>query len=706
MSKLDFRDKETKKLWRIQSSEANVDDDTLLDAADQYLTTGKAPKGYIVTSGTPTITKGDKTYESVIPKKCQPVQPFFPIMDEIVGGVRGAVNPDLSVGEAIKLEKDTYKQAYDEDFLGSLAKESGSGILGLPALKLLNLGKLAPTEKPLTWQNVGSAATYGLAAGDVEVDNNQFLGIDWEETTKNKLGQGAISGVTSPVIQGAGQKLVNIVSNPIKMATNVVTDKIAKSKAKLVIKDALKDGNQKIQDVIETIIKTNDPTFVLADSSKAPQLSEILRAAIVSSTGEARNRATKFLRNRNDGIVDRIDAGIKTIFGDQAGYFKTMQSLTDARKKTGNRLYERSFENGKKIPIDDNFLRLMDNELFDYGLEAAKKVARLDGYDIPNIQLKNGVFIDGKGNSITEVDTKFLHYIKLGMDEYLSKSKKEGSLGNMLFRGYTQRKTDFLDWLDNKNKWYKTARNQWAGDTSVIDALELGKNAVKIDSDELEFLISTFNKSEKESFRNGYITHIYREMDRTISGVEGMGANAAWKLINTPHKRDIMKLAFGDDKKFKKFWSKLTAEVQKKITSNAALSGSKTADRTAVTKIIQDFGDLYKPSNLTKTIKNVFSDPTINDPLNKKMEEKLSNELVNILLTTGRKELAELEKDLLDKGLTNQIRNKWIPILMNLAKTQAVYAPQRANPEFFQDQLGDSLINTTINTTKGLLQQE
>jgi truncated hemoglobin YjbI len=167
-----------------------------------------------------------------------------------------------------------------------------------------------------------------------------------------------------------------------------------------------------------------------------------------------------------------------------------------------------------------------------------------------------------------------------------------------------------------------------------------------------------------------------------------------------------MKLAFGDDKKFKKFWSKLTAEVQKKITSNAALSGSKTADRTAVTKIIQDFGDLYKPDNLTKTLRNIFSDPTINDPLNKKMEEKLSNELVNILLTTGRKELAELEKDLLNKGFTNQIRNKWIPILMNLAKTQAVYAPQRANPEFFQDQLGNSLINTTTNTTKGLLQQE
>ena len=37
MSKLDFRDKETKKLWRIQSSEANVDDDTLLDAADNVI---------------------------------------------------------------------------------------------------------------------------------------------------------------------------------------------------------------------------------------------------------------------------------------------------------------------------------------------------------------------------------------------------------------------------------------------------------------------------------------------------------------------------------------------------------------------------------------------------------------------------------------------------------------------------------------------
>ena len=180
---IDFRDTETNKLYRIKTSQ-NVDKDTVLDAADEFLSTGEAPKGYIVTSGTPTITKGDKTYESVIPKKWQPVQPFFPIMDEIVGGVRGALNEDLSVGEAIKLEKDTYKQAYDENFWGSLAKESGSGILGIPALKLLNLGKLTPTEKALTGQNVGSGATYGLAAGDVEVDNNQFLGIDWKETKK------------------------------------------------------------------------------------------------------------------------------------------------------------------------------------------------------------------------------------------------------------------------------------------------------------------------------------------------------------------------------------------------------------------------------------------------------------------------------------------------------------------------------------------
>ena len=105
MTRKTVTDKKTKKQYIIDTNRDLNDADVQM-VMEEFLETGNPPKGYLVKPATPTITRNNKEYEAIIPKKYQPFQPIFPVMDEVVGGIRGALNKDLSIGDAIKLEKD------------------------------------------------------------------------------------------------------------------------------------------------------------------------------------------------------------------------------------------------------------------------------------------------------------------------------------------------------------------------------------------------------------------------------------------------------------------------------------------------------------------------------------------------------------------------------------------------------------------------
>ena len=138
-------------------------------------------------------------------------------------------------------------------------------------------------------------------------------------------------------------------------------------------------------------------------------------------------------------------------------------------------MYKKSFE--KKIPTTDQLTELLKTDVMQEALNKAYKIANAQKVKLPNLVIgKNGKLYTQKGAEVTDIDTKFMHYIKLGLDDtiYTSKSPTSG-VGKTLLRANTQIKNEFLDYIDSNNPKYKAARDQWAGQSAILDALILKK---------------------------------------------------------------------------------------------------------------------------------------------------------------------------------------------------------------------------------------
>lgn len=673
MTRKTVTDEKTNKKYIIDTNRDLNDADVQM-VMEEFLETGNPPKGYLVKPATPTITRNNKEYEAIIPKKYQPFQPIFPIMDEVVGGIRGALNKDLSMGDAIKLEKDTYKQAYEDNFLGSLGKEilTSGGIIGggrKIAPKLIE--PFVPSTQAFTKKNVGQGSLFGLFSGDVAVDNEQPFGIDLEQTLINKGIDASGGAILSPLTQFGANAIINTAKYPVKAIFTGASDKLSKIKARKIITNALSEGNSTPKEVVEKIIKTADPNFTIADVNGIPSLRELLAAATIKGGTKSRNDALKFLNDRNDGSIGRIDDELKAIFGDKAGFFQSMESLKASRGETANRLYTLAFKRGKEIPVDAQLESLMNTKFFKQAYEKAKEIADARKIPIKNFIIKNGVLVDEKtGNIVKNIDTEFLHFIKLGMDDNLSfGGNKEGGIGTTLNRDLLQLKNEFVTWLDGKNGLYKRARSKFAGDTAVADAMELGNNVFKQNPEELKSIIKFYNPSELEAFRLGFISSIQEKLDKTIGGIDGKGANAAWNLIKTGRNRELLELSFGDNKKaFEKFFNKLKNENAFKDTSNRVIAKSNTATDRAMTQTIENVNEILRPKNVTNILKDIFAG---GQPLFDMRNEKVSQEITRILTTSGKKELLQIQKELEMGTPIGQVREKYLPALVDLIQSQA-----------------------------------
>ncbi len=691
MTRKTVTDKKTKKQYIIDTNRDLNDADVQM-VMEEFLETGNPPKGYLIKPSTPTITRNNKEYEAIIPKKYQPFQPIFPIMDEVVGGIRGALNKDLSIGDAIKLEKDTYKQAYEDNFLGSLTKEilSGGGIIsGGRKIAPKVIEPFVPSTQAFTKKNVGQGAGFGLFSGDVAVDNEQPFGIDLEQTLINKGIDASGGAILSPLTQFGANVIINAARYPFKAAKTALSDKLSKIEARKIITNALAEGESTPKEVVEKIIKTADPNFTIADVNDIPSLRELLTAAIIKGGTKSRNDALKFLKARNDGSIGRIDDELKAIFGDKAGFFQSMESLKASRGETADRLYTLAFKRGKKIPVDAQLESLMNTKFFKQAYEKAKEIADARKIPIKNFIIKNGVLVDEKtGNIVKNIDTEFLHFIKLGMDDNLSfGGNKEGGIGTTLNRDLLQLKNEFVTWLDNNNSLYKTAREKFAGDTAVADAMELGNSVFRQNPEELKSIIKYYNPSELEAFRLGFISSIQERLDKTIGGLAdtGKGANAAWNLIKTGRNRELLELSFGDNKKgFQRFFNKLKNENAFKDTSNRVIAKSNTATDRAMTQTIENVNEILRPKNVTNLLKDIFLD---SQPVFDMRNEKVSQEITRILTTSGKKELLQIQKELEMGTPKEQIREKYLPALIDLIQSQAGLTGLRAYenpPEMIQ----------------------
>jgi hypothetical protein len=101
---------------------------------------------------------------------------------------------------------------------------------------------------------------------------------------------------------------------------------------------------------------------------------------------------------------------------------------------------------------------------------------------------------------------------------------------------------------------YKVARQQYAGDAEVLDALRTGMNDFKkLDPEQVVSMMKGFSTAEKEAFKTGAVRSIYATVMDPSSNI-----NAAQRLIGSPEMKDRLMPLFQSKQSLiclKRHWS-------------------------------------------------------------------------------------------------------------------------------------------------------
>jgi hypothetical protein len=330
-----------------------------------------------------------------------------------------------------------------------------------------------------------------------------------------------------------------------------------------------------------------------------------------------------FLDARSKGRFGRLNSDLVQAFGVDASYFETLDALIDERRKVAAPLYDKAFtttlvdESGNIIEtrpttldLDQQFEifandetgtreALSINDLLSRpsvkrAIAKAETIGLEDGVELPDIDITDTGLIlnsgENKGQAVEEVDLRFLHYVKLALDNEISIGRKpmQSSLGNVELAKIVDTKNKLNAILDAASPNYQVARKAFAGSVAIQEAMDTGLNIFTKQTYEgnPELLVSQMNTSEKEAFRQGVFEAVLRKMDTS-----GENTNVGLKIIGNKRNRDLLRLSFPEsmpEEAFQEFMQNFTDEIESRALEIQVMGNSRTAMREAIKQKAMD----------------------------------------------------------------------------------------------------------------------
>jgi hypothetical protein len=168
--------------------------------------------------------------------------------------------------------------------------------------------------------------------------------------------------------------------------------------------------------------------------------------------------------------------------------------------------------------------------------------------------------------------------MKQGLDDVAFPKMPTQGVGSTEVNAVRDLRSEFLDMLDSANPMYARARNLYAGDSSVMEAMKRGRGLLSEDTDELAADLMRMSKSEKEAFRLGALQNLQDQFNNSVES-----ANAARNIMKTERRRQLLRLAFpggkDGDAAFDVFMDNLSRESNMAVTERAG-ANSMTAQRS------------------------------------------------------------------------------------------------------------------------------
>lgn len=528
------------------------------------------------------------------------------------------------------------------------------------------------TKKPITSlpAQAGITTISGVTAGIGESEAELF--------SPESMKSGAVGGVTAltmlPLTKGLGMAggtvyrgvVKSIFDNPQKLGTD---------EARSLIKQALVADVGGVDEAIKYVLERKGKPYVLADVG-ANTRAYLDAANTIPSVGKA--TAKNFIEQRDKGILSRLTTDLQVAFGSKAAFFDEFNALKQARSQLGGALYERALK--KDIPVTSELVSLMDRPSVKNAFVRAQELAKEQGVKLPDVQVVNGKLVTSDGSPVTSINTTFLHYVKMGLDDgiFTGKSPTSG-IGSTQLNAFKDTRSNFLALLDSSNGTYKNARRVWASDTAVMDAMEEGRTVFNKSPKDVDILLNdmkTMTKSELEGLRLGTMQNLLDRIGgaQTADTVVGATGNPALKIINNPKNLRIIRETFpkdeAGDKSFGQFIKNLKTEVEMKSTSKQVLQGSQTAERTQAIQDVRAGGKAMREMPVM-SIQGILTRALQRDYANLGDEQTraVATEMVRILTTTDPKKLQKIGKELAGRSLYDVISKDVPELLPALGRT-------------------------------------
>jgi hypothetical protein len=597
--------------------------------------------------------------------------------DEGIGALKSFISSDpKNIAQAIKrinpqepqpspmdvgiaLERVGQSEYSQENPLKSAALQIGGGMV--PSLI---------TRKPgpsSTMGQMGLAGMAGATSGIGESEAELFS----PETGKEALTGTGIAMASVPVAKGLGF----LTGKTYRSAVSAMFDnpqRMGVDQSRAMIREALGADAGGVDEAIKMILDKAGKPYTLADIGPN---SRAYLDAVNQLPGPGKLVAKTFLEDRDKGLLKRLTTDMQVAFGGKAAYFDEFNALKDARSAVGGKLYGAALP--RPVEITQEFTDLLQRPSMKQAYDRAVNLAQEQGIKLPKVQIdsKTGQLLTDKGSPVTNIDTTFMHYMKMGLDDliYTGKSPTSG-MGNTQLGSIKQTRGAFIDLLDNSNPAYKRARDYWASDTAVMDAMNEGRSIFSKKPADLDALLNdvkTMSKSEKNALRLGTMQSLLDRLGgaQTADTMVSAVGNPAMDILKNPKNVRIIRSTFDDSESgkaaYNKFMGNLMSEVEMKTTSKVVLQGSQTAGRTEAIRSIREGAQrelpaISLPQFITRALQRDFAD------MGDQQLKATSNEISRILTTSDPAKLQRIAKELAGNDIRTVLRKEapeLLPIL-------------------------------------------
>jgi hypothetical protein len=568
---------------------------------------------------------------------------------------------------ATAMERTGLKEYSQEYPVRSIAANIAGG--ATPAI--VTRGRAAPSGLPA---QIGMAAAAGATAGLGESEAELFSP---ESMKSAAIGGGIALGVlpiAKVVGMGTGSVYRGVVKNIFDNPQRLGTDE-----ARSLIKQALVSDVGGVDEAVKFVLERKGKPYALADVG--PNTRAYLDAAN-SIPGPGKKEAQQFLSERDKGMLSRLTSDLQVAFGSKAAFFDEFNALKKARSDLGGALYDRALK--KDVPVTPELVTLMERPSVQDAYKRAVTLAQEQGVKLPDVAIDKGRLVTADGKPVTSINSTFLHFIKMGLDDVVFTGKSPTSgIGTTQLNAVKDTRTAFLNQLDAANPTYKNARRVWASDTAVMDAMEEGRTVFNKSPKDVDMLlndIKTMSRSEVEALRLGVMQNLLDRLGgaQTAATVVGPSGNPALKIINDPKNMRILRETFPKDdagnEAFSKFINNLKSEVEMKSTSKQVLQGSQTAERTQAIQDVRAGGQAMREMP-AMSVQGILMRALQRDyaQLGDSQTRAVADEMTRILTTTDPKKLQKISKELAGRSVYDVV-SKDIPELLP-ALGRAVLGP-------------------------------